>query len=66
MRSDININQIIGKLEEWKRDILYDITQEKNWGTDERDCFIQREQFRKLDQAIMILKSIGSNNNITE
>lgn len=28
--------------------------------------FIQREQFRKLDQAIMLINSLGGNNNIPE
>lgn len=35
--------EIIERLEEWRDNITCDINQEKEWGTPERECFIQRE-----------------------
>lgn len=58
--------EIIERLEEWRDNIACDINQEKEWETPERECFIQREQWRKLDQAIMLINSLGGNNNISE
>lgn len=58
--------EIIERLEEWRENILCDINNEENWGTEEATRFIQREQWRKLDQAIMLINSLGGNNNIHE
>lgn len=58
--------EIIECLQEWRENILCDINNEENWGTEESTRFIQREQFRKLDQAIMLINSLGGNNNIPE
>lgn len=58
--------EIIECLQEWRENILCDINNEENWGTEEATRFIQREQFRKLDQAIMLINSLGENNNIPE
>lgn len=60
----IGMSEIIEQLEKWKKSILIDISQENVWETPEQKRFIQREQFRKLDEALMILKSIGYNENI--
>lgn len=58
--------EIIERLEEWRDNIGWDIGQEDDWETPERECFIQREQWRKLDQAIMLINYLGENNNILE
>lgn len=58
--------EIIECLQEWRENILCDINNEEHWGTEEATRFIQREQFRKLDQAIMLINSLGGNNNIPE